>query len=192
MPIKQSLCQKKIYEAMQGLSYWLGYQKERYFHHRLREIAIVLELVAMMELKLSKGFRVECEISYKKLGSKKNNDKKRVDIAVYDIGIKKYICAIEVKLLEKKKEPYEEDLKRLRSLKKDKPDIEVYSIVSRIGKLPSEWVTDMGVAIKKKLKTKKRGEAYRVRRICHATPTHPIADKGKFNHGHSVVLIEPC
>jgi len=41
----KDLNHKLLHTSMQAPAYWLGYEHERYRHYKLREIAIVSELV---------------------------------------------------------------------------------------------------------------------------------------------------
>ena len=52
--IREEFDHKLLHSSMQALAYWLGYEHERYRYYKLREIAIVSELVCLLDWALSK------------------------------------------------------------------------------------------------------------------------------------------
>ena len=52
-------------DALQATAYWLGYQRKRFRHYPIREIAVVTELTALLHAPAHRqGLRIECERTF--------------------------------------------------------------------------------------------------------------------------------
>jgi len=71
----------------QALAFWLGYQEARSSRHKIREIAVVTELLALLDAKIaSKQNRAHCETPWRVLVPTSRQDgnmgMKRSDITI--------------------------------------------------------------------------------------------------------------
>lgn len=52
-------------DAFQAIAYWLGYQRKRFRHYPIREIAVATELAALLHAPAQRqGLRIECERTF--------------------------------------------------------------------------------------------------------------------------------
>lgn len=92
--------------AVQAIGFWLGYQRKRFRHCPIREIAVVTEWAVLLHTPAQRqGMRIECERTFPLVldvppESIPDYRQKRVDIAIGDKdSLTRY--AIEVKVLDK-------------------------------------------------------------------------------------------
>lgn len=192
----------KVFKSLQALSYWYGYQTERYPHLELREIAIAHELAALMLGAPLDKLRVELERKYKDLPLKAGNSIAEVKKSLLDLyvdfidsnGVRQRNC-IEIKRLSSGVSQIESDIDKLSSLKKS-TGLHAWVIVCGQGKLPASksnpvWSKNGKFEIAKgsaePIKTK-NGSIYCVRRIIKASSTR--AKDGCFHNSNYVVLLE--
>lgn len=159
---------------MQALAYWLGYEYERYRYYKLRELAIVSELVCLLDRVLpKKGWLIDCEVPFSEiLGKKMQGHQKHVDLAIRKYskkpdGKKPYCALIEVKRFQSGIKAIEKDIKRIADLKKKKEGLSGWVIACSSGMLPGERLNDSGHATRKHFNV---DVMYRIRRIVHASP----------------------
>jgi len=194
-----------IENACQALAFWLGYQEARSRRHPIREIAVVTELLALLDAKVvRKQFRVHCETPWSKIEpdlkptSSQNGylGMKRVDITIakddvthLTVEVKK----IEGRITQTDSAAWIKDLTKLCELKMLREDIAIRLILVSNHTLPNEWITLTGRAGRKIFKA--NGVKYRLRRILKALPLLPSIDeknlKLMMKKGPSVVIIEP-
>lgn len=187
--------------SCQALAFWLGYQEERSSRHAIREIAIVTELLALLDAKLTrKQFRVHCETPWSDIIPDNHYDcsvnMRRTDIT---IAMDKHThFAIEVKKIEGRftqapSAGWVKDLEKLCELKNLRADLAIRLIVVSSQQLPSEWLSQTGRAGRQVFET--NSVKYRLRRILKAHPRLPTIDDNNLKlvlkKGPSLVIIEP-
>lgn len=191
-----------IEDACQALAFWLGYQEKRSLRHPIREIAVVTELLALLDAKSSrKGFSIHCEQTFSKIldGEIIPNElkQKRADIVVSN-GDGKITHVLEVKKVDSKiplcsKTPWVNDLRKLESLIINNQQISCRLVLVTNAPLPSHWLTNSGRSVR-------TGQTldnitFKIRRILKAYPFLPSIDADnkqlRLNKGPAVVLIEP-
>lgn len=193
--------------TLQALAFWYGYQKQRFPHLALREIAIAHELAALMLAQMKSTSKVVLEKSYRDLISKKllkpslnesreKFSKQSLDLYVETInkegGVE--INCVEIKRLAKNAKEIEGDVKKL-SIFKRKKEFYTWVIVCGEGELPRKafgqnvsWVKKGKNEIAKGTQfpiTSLNGSIYCVRRIYSASSA-----KLKSNKSNYVVLLE--
>lgn len=187
--------------ACQALAFWLGYQEARSRRHPIREIAVVTELLALLDAKVvRKQFRVHCETPWSKVEPTSSQNgylgMKRVDITISKDEVTH--LAIEVKKIEGRitqtaSAPLIKDLAKLCELKKLREDLAIRLILVSNHTLPNEWITPTGRSARQIFEA--NGVKYRLRRILKALPLLPSIDeknlKLMMKKGPSVVIIEP-
>ncbi len=187
--------------ACQALAFWLGYQEARFSRHPIREIAVVTELLALLDANLASNlYRVHCETPYRILVPTSSQDgnmgMKRSDITI-SIGNHIHL-AIEVKKIEGRisqtpSAAWIKDLSKLCELKKLRKDLAIRLLLVSNHTLPNEWITPTGRAARQIFEA--NGVKYRLRRILKALPPLPSIDeknlKLMMKKGPSVVIIEP-
>lgn len=194
-----------IFKSLQALSYWYGYQMERYPYLELREIAIAHELAALMLGNQAGKLRVELEKKYKNLPFKKsclvnkNSDLKNKYLDLYINVIE--LCGdahshcIEIKRLSSGITAIEKDIDKLSSLE-DSSGLYAWVVVCGHGKLPSSksiqvWSKKGKYGIAKgkgePIHTK-AGSTYYVRRIIKASSSRLKDDKP--HRSNYVVLLQ--
>jgi hypothetical protein len=187
--------------ACQALAFWLGYQEARSRRHPIREIAVVTELLALLDAKIArKQFRVHCETSWSFLVPTISQDddmgNRRADITITKDEVTQF--AIEVKKNEGRftqtaSAAWIKDLSKLCELKELREDIAIRLIMVFNHPLPSEWMTQTGRAGRQIFEA--NGVKYRLRRILKAHPLLPTIDENNLQlmmkKGPSVVIIEP-
>ena len=191
-------------DAFQALAYWLGYQRKRFRHYPIREIAVVTELAALLHTSTQRrGWRIECETTFPKVLNLSNPDsissdrQKRVDIS---IGPDKAaaIFAIEIKVPQKVTTSgtpaWAEDLHRLARLKQHNALLEVRLALVTESALPSTWFSAAGKAVRME-QSLSDGTKFKLRRIFRALPLLPFVDgetgRISMNKGPCVALLEP-
>lgn len=203
MPIKLSKDWAWADDAFRALPFWIGYQKYRYRHYPIRELAITTELAALLYTATqSKGLRVECEKSFPSiLGWVPKNAGKyarcHADLSISDSHESvKYVLEIKIernKLTMSGKQRWCADLERLSWLKRQNKDLEVGLLLCTFGSLPSEFVSKSGRASRKTLDFGKGSQKFKIRRIYKAFDTlrnlNPQECSQKL--GPTVTLIEP-
>jgi hypothetical protein len=190
-------------DAFQAIAYWLGYQRKRFRHYPIREIAVATELAALLHAPAQRqGLRIECERTFPLVldvppGSIPDDQQKRVDIAITpEKGPARY--AIEVKVVDRivcsASQLWVGDLKRLALLQQQNTSLAVRLALVTESSLPAAWLTDSGRAIRRE-QVLNDGFSFQIRRIFRALPLLPSVDveKGRvsLNRGPCVVLIEP-
>lgn len=190
-------------DAFQAIAYWVGYQRKRFRHYPIREIAVVTELAALLHAPAkNQGLRIECERTFPLVLDVAPSTisvfrQRRVDIAIGRItGAATH--AVEVKVLgrieTRNSSSWAEDLHRLAWLKQQNPSIEVRLALITESSLPSAWLADSGRALRTEQQLPD-GTLFRVRRVFRALPVLPKVDGNSgrisLNRGPSVVLLEP-
>jgi len=190
-------------DAFQAMAYWLGYQRKRFRHYPIREIAVVTELAALLHAPAHRQrLRIECERTFPcVLGCLSDTfpeyRQKRVDIAIGPVS-SAVTYALEVKVPGKIDikvlPPWAEDLHRLAWLKQQNPALETRLVLVTESPLPRAWLTETGRAIRtEQLLTD--GTTYRIRRVFRALPLLPKVEgengRISLNRGPCVVLLEP-
>ncbi|MCX8484550.1 MAG: hypothetical protein ORO02_04990 [Bacteroidia bacterium] len=187
--------------SCQALAFWLGYQESRSSRHNIREIAVVTELLALLDAKVArKQFRVHCETKWGELIHERNQvgslGMKRADITITKNDVTH--LAIEVKKIEGRitqaaSATWTKDLSKLCKLKMLREDIAIRLILVSNHTLPNEWITPTGRASRQIFEANE--VKYRLRRILKALPLLPSIDEKNsklfMKKGHSVVIIEP-
>lgn len=190
-------------DAFQAVAYWLGYQRKRFRHYPIREIAVVTELAALLHARAQRqGLRIECERAFPLVldvpaASIPDFRQKRVDIAIGLVtGGATHVLEVKVpeKIDIKALPPWADDLHRLEWLKQQKPSIEVRLALITESALPAGWLSDSGRALRADQELAD-GTLYRVRRVFRALPLLPKVEgengRLSLNRGPCVVLIEP-
>jgi len=194
-----------IFKPLQSLSYWHGYQMERYPHLELREIAIAHELAALMLGNQVGKLRVELEKKYKDLplkGNHSNGVSTKTKDSLLDLFVKvtdskgdSHNYCIEIKRLSSSIGKIEGDIDKLSSLKRSS-GLSAWVIVCGHGRLPSSksgqlWSKKGKFEIAKGLSEPiqtKLGTTYYVRRILKASSARA---KNDVSHtSNYVVLLE--
>lgn len=187
--------------SCQALAFWLGYQEARSSRHPIREIAVVTELLALLDAKVPrKQFSVHCETpwsllvpTYSQVGSL---GMKRTDITIAKDDVTH--LAIEVKKIEGRitqtaSAAWIKDLAKLCELKNLRKGIAIRLIMVSNHNLPIEWMTPTGRAVRQVFEA--NGVKYRLRRILKALPLLPSIDNKNLKlimkKGPSVIIIEP-
>ena len=194
---------KWMEDAFQATAFWLGYQRKRFRHYPIREIAVVTELAALLHAPAHRQrLRIECERTFplvldREPSSIPDYRQKRVDIAIGPVS-SPATYALEVKVPGKIElkvlPPWAEDLHRLAWLKQQNPALETRLVLVTESPLPRAWLTETGRAIRtEQLLTD--GTTYRIRRVFRALPLLPKVEgengRISLNRGPCVVLIEP-
>lgn len=195
----------KIFKPLQALSYWYGYQMERYPHLELREIAIAHELAALMLGNQVGKIRVELEKKYKDLplkdrdfhGVSVNTKDSLLDlfVRVMDSSGDSHSYCIEIKRLSNSIGKIENDIDKLASLK-GISGFSAWVVVCGRGTLPSSsskkpWSKKGKFEIAKGLSEPlhtKMGTTYYVRRILKASSARAKNDVSHVSN--YVVLLE--
>ncbi len=190
-------------DAFQAIAYWLGYQRKRFRHYPIREIAVVTELAALLHVPAQrKKFRVECEKTFPMVlnvpaPSIPDYRQKRVDIAIGTAnGPTRYTIEVKVtdKITHSATQGWTNDLRRLGWLQRQDASIATRLALITEKALPYAWLTDSGRAIRRE-QLLDDGSAFQVRRIFRALPLLPQIDQVKgrllLNRGPCVVLLEP-
>lgn len=192
-------------DAYQAIAFWIGYQRKRFRHYPIREIAVVTELAALLHAPAQRqGMRIECERTFPLVlnlppESIPDYRQKRVDIAIGE-NDSPARYAIEVKVLDKvvstASSAWVEDLRRLSWLRQKGPSIETRLALVTESALPSAWLSNSGRAIRIE-QTLEDGTAFQIRRIFRALPLLPKLNEApgvlriSLNRGPCVVLLEP-
>jgi len=165
---------KLLHRSVQALAYRIGYEQERYRYYKLREIAIVSELVCLLDGALSKNeWLIDCEVPFSEiLGIKKKGHQRHVDFAIRKYskkqdGRKSHCALIEVKRFQSGFKAIEKDIRRIADLKKNKEGLSGWVIVCSPGKLPPSWLNDSGHATRKHINV--NNSMYRICRFVHAS-----------------------
>ncbi len=198
-------------KVLQGLAYWIGYQKQYFKNYPIREGEMVGETLKLLSSKLDSHYRLDAEVTLKKLCADWNKKKERVDIVISEKAKKKedfdyrsgmhYV--IEVKRNEADAKEIAKDLKRMAKLLSmtDNKEVRCFLLfVSQDGR-PDEYVGKTGRASRKNIKIDGYDDhVARVRQVKKALDkfyiykkdennikrkTYDIADKA-----HYVCLIE--
>jgi hypothetical protein len=140
--------------ACEARAFWLGYQEARSSRHPIRKIAIVTELLALLDAKIaSKQYRVHCETPWTVLVPTSSQDgkmgMKRSDITIAKDNVTH--LAIEVKKIEGRtirtaSDAWIKDLSMLCELKMLRENIAIRLILVSNHTLPYEWITPTGRA----------------------------------------------
>lgn len=187
--------------ACQALAFWLGYQEARSSRHPIREIAVVTELLALLDANIaSKQYMVHCETPWRVLVPTSSQDgnmsMKRSDITIAKENVTH--LAIEVKknegrITQTASAAWIKDLSKLCELKMLREEIAIRLILVSNHTLPKEWITPTGRAARQIFEA--NGVKYRLRRILKALPLLPSIEeenlKLMMKKGPSVVIIEP-
>lgn len=190
-------------DAFQAVAYWLGYQRKRFRHYPIREIAVVTELAALLHARAQRqGLRIECERTFPLVLDRAPDAmpdfrQKRVDIAIGP-ATGGATLAIEVKVpgtIDAQGMPsWAEDLHRLAWLKQQNPHIEVRLALVTESALPAGWLSDSGRALRTEQQLPD-GTFFRARRVFRALPLLPKVEgengRLSLNRGPCVVLLEP-
>ncbi len=195
----------KIFKPLQALSYWYGYQMERYPHLELREIAIAHELAALMLGNQVGKMRVELEKKYKDLplkGKDLYGTSTKTKDSLLDLYVKvtnpsggSQSHCIEIKRLSSSMSKIESDIDKLASLKR-MSWLSAWVVVCGHGKLPPSksgqlWSKKGKFEIAKGLSEPihtKMGATYYVRRIVKASSARAKDDVSHISN--YVVLLE--
>jgi len=190
-------------DAFQAISYWLGYQRKRFRHYPIREIAVVTELAALLHAPAARQrLRIECERAFPLvLGAAPDAipdyRQKRVDIAAGPAsGSATHVIEVKVpgKIECHGTPSCAEDLHRLTWLKQQKPSVEVRLALVTESAIPPGWLSDSGRVLRTEQKLLD-GAVFRVRRVFRALPLLPKFDgengRLSLNRGPCVVLLEP-
>lgn len=190
-------------DAFQAVAYWLGYQRKRFRHYPIREIAVVTELAALLHAPARRqGLRIECERAFPLVldvpaASIPDFRQKRVDIAIGPAaGAAALVLEVKVpeKIEIKALPPWADDLHRLTWLKQQNRNIDARLALITESALPAAWVSESGRALRAEQELAD-GTLYRIRRVFRALPLLPkVEDKSgrlSLNRGPCVVLIEP-
>lgn len=179
--------------ATQALTFWIGYQHQRYRHHYLPEGAIVAELGALIYGETSDDFIIHREILYKNISrAGKWMRDIRADIAVTEIASDhdQINTIVEVKRADNIDEIHM-DLVRLSYFKSDNPSDRTFLLVASQNHRPNDWVLHSGEAergaqqIKVVDKKKEITVNYAVRRSVKAAPSFKRKE-----FAHYCVIIE--
>lgn len=183
--VKKKKTKERIFPAsfepsFQALAYWLGYMKQLYRHHPLKEGAIIGEAAHLLNANIDNNEYLKCEFTYKMLGIKRTGNQK-LDLLISE-G-KKALYAIEVKRKESPKKRIEEDFKRLAKLKSFNKKIKCYLLLVSQSSRPRIYVNVNGE--RKYGEMKKNGVIIRVRRVWKSMVSFKGIDKANY-----VCLIE--
>lgn len=183
--VKKKKTKERIFPAsfepsFQALAYWLGYMKQLYRHHPLKEGAIIGEAAHLLNANIDNNEYLKCEFTYKMLGMKRTGNQK-LDLLISE-G-KKALYAIEVKRKESPKKRIDEDFKRLAKLKSFNKKIKCYLLLISQSSRPTKYVNKAGMRIKGDLKI--NGINTRVRRVWKSMVSFKGIDKANY-----VCLIE--
>ena len=155
-----------IWNAMQGLAYWIGYKKRLYQYYSLSESAIVTELCSLLQAGLNNNEVVLCERQYRNFFKKKKlpNDleKCRMDLTIAEISEESSITkseliddsnkkkdallkglakvVFEVKLLDSPQNLKDIDFESLKKVKDENSNIITYFLLVSENKLPNKFV----------------------------------------------------
>lgn len=201
--VSSSQAWKWTEDAFQAIAYWLGYQRKRFRHYPIREIAVVTELAALLHAPAQRqGLRIECERAFPLVldmppGAMPAFRQKRVDIAIGPAtGTATHALEVKVpgKIDAQGMPSWAVDLHRLVWLKQQNPHIEVRLALVTESALPAGWLSDSGRALRTEQQLPD-GTLYRVRRVFRALPLLPKVEgengRLSLNRGPCVVLVEP-
>ena len=163
---------KYIWNAMQGLAYWIGYKKRLYQYYSLSESAIVTEFCSLLQAGLNNNEIVLCERQYRNFFNKVPKELKRcrMDVTVAEISEQSLITkkdlisnenkkkdaflkeiakvVFEVKLLDSPKSLKEIDFESLKKVKDNNGDVVTYFLLVSEDKIPCKFVnTTTGIAL---------------------------------------------
>ena len=197
-----------IFEAMQGICFWVAHRHSYYYKHQLPEGAIVAELANLIEGRMPASHHLYCEVMIKNTlehsFSEHFNDQ-RADLILAGEKVGMTECRkhdfsqsvdtiIEVKRGSSLKIKLNDDLKKLVKIKQFNPALKTYLLIVSESKLPTQygWFAATTqrthaaevIATKRKFFIEKINSHVAVRRVCKAMAS------SKANQVHSAVLVE--
>lgn len=178
--IKERIFPESFEPSFQALAYWIGYMKQLYRHHPLKEGAIFGEAARLLNANIDKKEFLKCEITYKMLGMKRTGNQK-LDLLISNE--EKALFAIEIKRKDATKQSIEVDFKRLVKLKNFDKNIKCYLLLVSQSSRPTKYVNKIGERIYGEMK--KNGVIIRVRRVWKSMYSFKSFDKANY-----VCLIE--
>jgi hypothetical protein len=206
MPNKMQPIPSWAETLLQGLAYWVGYQRSRYFGYHLTEGAIMAEAAALIAARLGHrpgdpGPCVQREYLMRTLvGNARDAGSKRLDLLIQEPLAgqpgEMEVSAVEVKRANAAPSLVDEDLRRLACILRDrsrKTPIRAFLLLVGEQQLPDRFVVRTEIDGAWRVRARKtvlqpQGiEGYRVvtRRVCVAASSLKSSD-----NAHSATLIE--
>jgi len=144
--------------ALRPIPFWVGYKREKYWHHDVPEAAIVAELRETLLSSVPSGLHVECEVAYSKIDPQMKRTKPDSHSQLADLAIsstnkrtakRQYHAAIEVKR-GKTKGALKQDIMKLQNLQTRARNqaMQKYAILVTEAAKPSFGITKKGNAIR--------------------------------------------
>ena len=205
--------QPAIFQAMQGLCFWVAHRHSYYYKHPLPEGALVAEFANLLEGRLPANNHLYCEILYKNTLARPAQSKDfgtsrfqdcRADLLIATEAVstktirthdfsKSVEAVIEVKRGTASKATLSDDLSRLHYVKSLNPDISSYLLIASESTLPTQLPlfsktarqsAAEATATNRKIFIEKIDSHVAVRRVCKAMAS------SKAKQVHSAVLVE--
>jgi hypothetical protein len=155
--------------VMRGLTFWMGYRRELYPHHPLKEGAIVCEMLGLMHSHLHQRYMIRAEHNISQLGGFDAGNRK-LDIVLEDPNPSDIASLSRYVFFEIKRQfngGAKNDLIRLKELKYAYPDCPAFLVICQQdfnvkGVHSKRWLTDSGVVVRRCFT--EENVKYRVRR----------------------------
>jgi hypothetical protein len=196
-----------IIRALKPMPYWIGYKHQKYWGHRLPEVAMVAELRETLFGAVDRTQSVRCEVSYTELGLKAarrtQNTRKRVgrpeqaDLVIFDKK-ERPIAVIEVKRGHSIDTAGRIDLDYLHSLREgSQGQLRTFFVLLSEAKKPKTLISRSGTA-NRKFKIDNFPGRLAVRRVLRAVghaskPTEQapnrVSDRSKSQHWAALMEV---
>jgi hypothetical protein len=176
---------KPFGKALQGIAFWVSYNKMYFNNHKLQEAPITLEFCKLLQSNFTDGQNVFQEEMLKKIYHSDVKTLERVDLLIKDKN-RKELFAIEFKT-DVNAAKIDADINKLLKIKLARPDITCYLIVVLEKRHNKRFIDNKGVAVKKIIKIKNTIGFYKVRRVCKSIASFNLEKTYKANYA---LLIE--
>ncbi len=177
------IIESAVYDAAQGVTFWLGYKSSFFSNHHVNEGAIVSEFALILQTRLPHGFVVSLETPY---GEKSLLSNRRADLVVFRKTLgrqKKSLAIIEIKttIIGRSDRGWKSDIGKL-SLFANTP-LKILILFTQ-GRTPRGLLTENGTAKRQSQVAAELG--FKVKRVLRAAKTKSVFSKNTFN---AIVLI---
>lgn len=178
-----------IRPALQGVAYWIGHRRCLYRHYPLAEAALVAEICNLIHANLPDDLVLNCEVRYETLLRGKAHpdelsQKARADLVVSKKGPKgtepspQFI--IEVKRASASNKQIDTDLRRLAAVCKSHGEVRAFMFLISEASRPKRFVTERGMALKRKRSIPDSEWFYQVRRTWKAAHAFEKRDRAQY------------
>jgi hypothetical protein len=174
--------------TLQGIPFWVGYQKARDRSSRLKEHVLVDELHKLLNGNRPDGIGVRLEYPFWKITKKiPRSDRRKVDLVIREPYTTqsgktshRITTIFEVKLATATDRAIDIDLRRLSILKQARPDCRAFLLVASQRCMPPRFVTSTGKFFTRRLPVPQGAGSYSVVRLYKAAPAFDAREKANY------------